>query len=441
MTTVVHRQYLRVKRPLNATAPATLRLEGLQEGSHAAKSTTCSLAFSSLSISQHSNDDNDTNTTQNDSNSRKRPTTAVLKRVTDVGQELFFSPTASQTSCTQIYRVVEAILAEDENEIVSAGNKRRRLTLVSSKTLSDHRSFEQLFRNTQGENATDDTGKKKKKKPLRVLNPLERMVDESLKQVYQGGISPRQHYEYVCNNESLCSRRRYWLAWNNVEMGNLLHACALWNDSELTAELLSDKQQQDNTRFATQTDGDGRTPYQIAQLMGHESVSKVLEAFGADVTNYAYDLYSLDIVEDATGMHLSNSNNENRHPKTMEEEEDLHCDLQGGYGYWDEEGRLMLEAIDNHLLEHDAFEKLDGSNDDVDEDSNDEGFVGNDYPDEDEVNWSTTRDGPSDDDDNDDVEDDDFEIGQQDNTFRRAPVDLGDEDFDAAYGIYGQTEP
>ena len=404
MTTV---QYLRVKRPRKETAPKTLRLEGLHEHS---QTSAAALALSGLSVSSSGNQGSST------SSSRKRPTAAVLTRVTDIHQV----PASSSTSS---YHVVDAVLDQDESSSIP-GNKRRRLTLVASKTLKDHNSLEQLLQTEESKAATK-AKTSKKKKPLKVLNPLERKVDESLKQVYQGEISPRQHFDYLSRDESLVPRRLHWLAWSNAEMGNLLHACALWNDSELAAELLNGR---NIGKMGTQMDGDGRTPYQIAELMGHELVIQVLEAFGADISNYVYDIYCID-----GSSEVDMTENQSLHPLDDNDSpvgQDLSCHLKGGYGYWDEDGQLMLEAFDRHELENDGYEK---DEEEDDEDSNDEGHVANDYPDEEdeERQWGSQEDGESDDED----------ILEQDNTFRHAPVDLGEEDFDAAYGIYGQSEP
>ena len=467
-TQQIQRQYLRVKRPLSEIAPATLRLEGLQQAAvsvttHGKQSTTA-LAFANLSLSSSpslggataglaNGRDEPPNERNNKSSSRKRPTTAILKRVTNVGDVRLASSSPQETTT---YRLVDAILATEEEEENGSGekivtsNKRRRLTLVESKTLNDHSSLEKILQQTQGAQKTIRQKSKKKKTPIRVLNPLERMVDESLKQVYQGEISPRQHMNYISQDESLSPRFRHWMTWNNAEMGNLLHACALWNDAELAAELLRDYFHGDTgttatSKFGTVMDGDGRTPFQVAKLMGHDSVIQVLEAYGADTSNYVYDLYYLDTLNDGDDCATENiaeddgSMTTNQNSDTNDEDQDLlYCQLQGGYGYWDEEGRLMLEAMNNRLLEDDLLDDEDYD----DEDSNEEAHVANDYPDENEVTW-TNKDDIEDEDESygpDENDDDDSDM-RPDTSFRhRAPVDFGDDDFDAAYGIYGQTE-
>lgn len=422
-------QYLRVKRRRTDQTPGTLRLEGVNTTDQ-----STSLQNATAALSQFSLDNVPSSAGKALSVSRKRPTTAVLRRVTNVDVQQQLSPTAGTL------RLVDAVLDDDGNdETRPTSSKKRRLTLVESKTVdTEHKTLERLLENPNEKK----TFKCNKKKAIRVLNPEERLVDDSLKQVYQGDITPRQHYQFISEqNDMLRHQRHLWLMWSNSEMGNLLHACALWNDAELTAEIV-EKWPEGGTKL----DGDGRTPYQVADIMGHESVKQVLEAFGLDTTNFVYDLYCVDMVdESAMNRNETRSNHaQNAIPNATRqdvpasssiESEDWTCQLYGGYGYWDAGGQLMLEATAKPLM-HDVDDQED---EDEDEDSNDEGWAGNDYPDEGVVYWGGggLGGGRMDDDDDDD---DDFVGNDADIHFRQCSYDI-DGDFDAAYGIYGQEEP
>ena len=221
---------------------------------------------------------------------------------------------------------VDAVLQEDES---SPTKKRRRLTIVQQPAQPPASS------------------------PYKVLSPVERLVDDSLQTVFLGERSRREHLDFVTLDERLMDRGSDWLAWCNREMGNLLHACALWDDTEVGRQLL-----QRSLALADAQDEQGRTPYEVADMAEHRGFCELLEAFGADSCNYVYDVYQLDeymSVPDATP-----------------------CELDNGVGYWDEEGRFLLEVP---KVSTDAM--ADAENDDDEVDSNHEDWGGNDYPDED----------------------------------------------------------
>ena len=232
------------------------------------------------------------------------------------------------------YRIVDALLEEDGRK-----TKRRKLTLIETSNGADFPSVVSVRRKTA----------------LKVLDPLSRLVDDSLQQVHAGTRRIMDHYRFVMTDPRLAYESKKWLAWCHSSGGNLLHACALWNDVEVTSELCH------SNLVATLTeavDGDDRTPYEVAQLSGHDSVCQVLEAFGGDTTNYVYDTFCLE------------ENDEEEY-----EEQTMTVELKGGVGYWTPEGELVLEAPEKSpaSLSH-VFDE------DGEIDSNCEEYGGNDYP-------------------------------------------------------------
>jgi hypothetical protein len=261
------------------------------------------------------------------------------------------------------YRIVDALLEEEGRE-----TKRRKLTLLeTSEQEADFPSVVNIRR----------------KMPLKVLDPLTRSVDDSLQQAHQGIKMIREHYDFVTSDTSLMRDSKKWVAWCHSAGGNILHACALWNDVEIAGELC---QTREVAQLTEAVDGDGRTPYEVAQLSGHDSVCQVLEAFGGDTTNYVYDIFCLEEKEE-----------------DEYEEQPMTVELKGGVGYWTPEGELILEAPGKSLASLTHVFK-----DDEEIDSNCEEYGGNDYPDED---WG----------------EDDF---VPDRGFRNHPVDLDKEDSD-----------
>jgi hypothetical protein len=237
------------------------------------------------------------------------------------------------------YRIVDALLEEEEGP----KTKRRKLTLLESSKQETH--FPSVVN-------------VRRKTPLKVLDPLTRSVDDSLQQTHQGTKIIREHYDFVTTNSSLMRDSKKWLAWCHSAGGNILHACALWNDVEMAGELC---QTREVSQLTEAVDGDGRTPYEVAHLSGHDSICQVLEAFGGDTTNYVYDMFCLE------------ENEEDQY-----EEQPMTVELKGGVGYWTPEGELVLEAPDKSQS---SLSRV--VNDDEEIDSNCEEYGGNDYPDED----------------------------------------------------------
>lgn len=357
--------YLRVRRRRNAGTALTLRLDGLEEAWNGRKERPAVAAPTTAAPEQGP--------------SRKR--SAVWRRVSaDPGE------TSDETS-----RVVEAILSEsDEEENEQVPRKRRRLTLVQ----------------TARSHTNDNRANGPPRKGLKIFNPAERLIDDSLQAVAVGTISPRQHADFIWTDLRVSHQARQWFAWRNAEIGTLLHAAAMWNDAELTADLL----RMDIPQLAESLDGEGRTPYEVAELTGNETCMEVMQCFGADTKNFVYDLYCLeDQVESELLGAQGDGVNENQ----------MACLLKNGMGYWNERGELMLEQ-EGTAQQHD----MDDPEHD-DEDSNDEGWQGNDYPDE--GVWV----------DNNNSDDE----GLYPNEAARRGSSEEDGAYDYAYGIYEQDGP
>jgi len=247
-------------------------------------------------------------------------------------------------------RIVDALL-ENDVEAERRQSKRRKLTLL----LESAENRGSLSASTSSRSA-------KQKIALKVLDPLTRLVDDSLQKVHMGNRPIAEHFRMVTTDSRFMSSQnpRRWLQWCHSSGGNLLHACALWNDVEMAGDLLQIPNLA--TLICEALDGDGRTPYEVAQLSGHDSVCEVLEAFGGDATNFVYDIFCLD------GDGEDTPDNDEDHQMTVE--------LTDGVAYWTPTGELMLETNDKIS----AF--LD--DDDGDVDSNCEDYGANDYPDDEE---------------------------------------------------------
>ena len=253
-------------------------------------------------------------------------------------------------------QVLEAILheassADDEGETPKGDaqqeRKRRKLTIV----------------NHSRRRVSEDRHTKQKRGGYKILSPLERLVDDSLQKVYSGEKTARDHYNFCIHDPRLASFR--WLSFSNEQFGNILHACALWNDSEMASDLLSLSQISTET-LVEGLDAEHRTPYEIADLCGHTSVKEVFEAFGADAA-YVYDVYYLDKNED---QDVDASN-------TMEGLQDrILCEM-----------RNDCSADRADLLVHQDRGETQSISSEAD--SNHEDWDGNDYPDDDDDDWNS----------------------------------------------------
>jgi hypothetical protein len=320
--------FLRVRRRRNAGTALTLRLDGIGDVEEIEDGSSRPISNPPVALP------------------RKR--SAVWRRVSSDPEE------AATSAC----RVVNAILSsskdnEDEKRPV---NKRRRLTLVADV-----------------DGGGMSTTRKEGSKGLKVLNPLARLIDESLKNVYVGSQTPREHANFVWTDSRVSHQARQWLAWCNAEAGNLLHAAALWNDAELAADLL----RMELPGMIDATDAQGRTPYEVAQLAGHAAIVDVLQAFGADTTSFVYDMYCLEGRMEGCD---DDDDDDDDEQLDAEDTQVMSCTIENGIGYWNSEGELQLEAPTSASSRAAEARRLEDEGEE--EDSNDEGWEGNDYPDE-----------------------------------------------------------
>lgn len=402
--------FLRVKRRRNENPPSTIRLELLggwnvrrqdehdvennnnsgnilpaaevasNNGYHPyplRSSSTATLADSRHSGMSTSSSQSAVN--NNNSNGVRRTTSAaVWKRVEELPNDPLIT---REKRC----RVVDAIFESD-----GRSTKRRKLTVLGEAKTD--------------ETTSNSTTTPKKSNVYRVLDPTTRLVDDSLLMVHSGDRPVTEHYRFITTDPRVATSARTWMAYTN-RGGNLLHACAHWNDVDLAHDLL----RQSLPGLADAVDEDGRTPYEVAQLCNHESITEVLEAFGADTTNFVYDMFVPEEIEvetttapnggsggdgydnwnplektalDSNSNNPKNNNNKAPEMPTMIDASRL-LELQGGVGYWTEEGELILEMEPHHIMGitsefgHESDEDYD---DEVD--SNCEDYGGNDYPDE-----------------------------------------------------------
>ncbi|KAG7368340.1 hypothetical protein IV203_031083 [Nitzschia inconspicua] len=369
------------------------------------------------------------------SSNRKRSSAVLWKRFdpndnkNNTGDEEQREDASSSLLANQrCYRIVNAVLTNDDpteeemNARDAAGqsrhSKRRKLmvldtaTTASSSQMSDGNRqnlvtspLHSLFQGSTGSNIPSSPTKKKKKNPLKILDPLTRIVDDSLQEVLAGSRSSEAHFHMLTTDTRFTLQdpiqQRQWMTWcHSSGGGNLLHCCALWNDAS-TAHLLLQHCQQHCTHHSSNnsnnnatlsllvetTDADGRTPYEVAQLVGHKTVCQVLEAYGGDTSNYVYDIFYLDNDENNNHQRTSSENSgydAGRGPDTNSDKDDdgdeapiMTAELVSGVGYWTPEGELILEANEKNArsLSHET---------EGDIDSNCEEYGANDYPEDEE---------------------------------------------------------
>ena len=393
------RTYLRVKRPRHVAPLPSLRVEGLlKDGSKRARPNTMENLANLLNQSTY--------ITQQQQH-KPPASSAVWKRVAiDSSATPHDAEAVMGSSHKRCLRFVDAVLDDmddDNGDQVVPRKKRRRLAL----TLVVHEAPPAPVKAAPPVNKNV------------ILDPLSRLIQESLQSVLSGERTISQHLEFLTKDSRLSNNIRRSLQWMHIRgAGNILHAAALLNDVEGASSVLA----WDIPSLAHAVDGDGQTPYQLAVAVGHSQVAQVLELHSEPVDDdnidYVYDVFCLDTnMQDATPKKDDNDENV---PTTVE--------LRGGIGYWNEHGELILEAMST--MEENAEE----SRDDDDEDSNCEDHQGNDYPE----------------DDDDDLWDQD---SFQEESFRHRPIymmdgarvenkSIGNEDdddeYNAQYGLWRQ---
>ena len=315
-------------------------------------------------------------------------------------------------------RIMDAVLLEP-----GSSNKRQKLTLQ----LVDSSSSSQ-------KTAAAAAAVPKVKASYPVLTPEQRQVDDSLKLLFQGGISIQEHCQLLKTtvNDNNSNRTGWWPWTWCCPDGNWLHAGAIWNQAETVGTELC-RLQQLQSKSTTRTpslliaellqtvDCEGRTPMQVAQMTGHVAVQQVLETYYEcnndvdDDDDYEYDMYCLE--KATTKQQEEDKPNDDDDNKS---ENVLDCELHDQcMGYWNERGQLVLAAGGNLSFDMD---ENDDDNDD-DDDSNDEDCVRNDYPDDDDDDdvWSQSN----------TVSSSSSEEFDYDAAYRRRPVEA---DFDDPTG-------
>ncbi|KAL3909049.1 MAG: hypothetical protein SGILL_008246, partial [Bacillariaceae sp.] len=327
--------------------------------------------------------------------SKKRSSAVLWKRLDPLSADV-------EATSNSRYRIVNAVFDNDKETVEDeeGHHKRRKLTVLNTVTTDEHGNFDgnnpaapsPLHSLLTGKNTSTPTSsssptkKKKKKQPLKILDPLTRIIDDSLNQVLQSTHSCHNHFLLLTTDSRFTLQpaelQHKWMAWRSASgNNNLLHCCALWNDSTTASELLqhsgsivqssnsnnisgnSNNESLQSTLMEA-VDEDGRTPYEVAKVVGHTSVQQVLEAYGGDTSNYVYDIfYYLDDRDEATSDREfwdAEDNNEGDNPSDVMM---ITAKLTSGVGYWTPEGELVLEANEKHAqsLSHETDGDIDSN--------------------------------------------------------------------------------
>lgn len=459
---------LRIKRRRSEAPVPCLRLEGLTnnnvptnvwgpDGSfNHEKSFTNDTDTDSIN-NKNGNDKNNDNNNNNSFRSKRQRTSAVIWKRFDKNSNIITSNHQYHTNKNnninergEKYRIVDAVFAadDDDNDNDNFGKnsklaqddginrddteenhsqycggrrpKRRKLTVLESSTLTSTTPMADTVEKLITTTTLSSTGRKKGNKALKVLDPLSRIVDDSLKEVLVGEKTIEQHYRQLTTDPCFTLRdialQRKWMTWNLNHSGNdvgvggnIIHCCALWDDPSIANEILQ-RFGDISTALIEAVDGDGRTPYEVAEVIGHSRVCEVLGIYGGDTTNYVYDVFYLDdkairhnngsgtntgAISEGKGSennHRSHTSGEvggcsgGKHEDRIaaadidydDEEEPIGittAELTSGIGYWTPDGELILEADDKR--DRSLSQEADG-----DIDSNCEEYEANDYPDE-----------------------------------------------------------
>mmetsp|Transcript_11829 Transcript_11829/g.29993 ORF Transcript_11829/g.29993 Transcript_11829/m.29993 type:complete len:432 (-) Transcript_11829:448-1743(-) len=368
------RTILRIKRRRTETPIPCIRLEGLVNNTGASNAP--------LSEPQSKEEEH----YQQNAAKRQRSSAVLWKRfdpndgnsANDIGN-------GSQHEEGDKYRIVDAMFsAEDGDENNLRSNKRRKLTLLDSSTIADAPPSDP----TSPSSSSSPKKKKKRGKALKVLDPLTRIIDDSLQEVLIGEKTVESHYRQLTTDPRFTMRdldfQTKWMTWSLDGGTNLLHCCALWNDASIANELLQRFSGNSNRSSLMEAlDGDGKTPYEVAKMIGHDRVCEVLEVYGGDTSNYVYDIFYLD--QDGLVKTRPNDDGVASWEGTGDFDEGpgiTTAELTSGIGYWTPEGELILETAGDGRRGRSLSQTTEG-----DIDSNCEEYGGNDYPDEEEFGY------------------------------------------------------
>jgi hypothetical protein len=248
-------------------------------------------------------------------------------------------------------RILDAVLLEEENvtdEETSYDHqqlngqeqqhhhtkKRRRLTLqIIDTSQQQHQVTTGTVQNLQQRRRNSSLAKSRKNISYPILTPEQRMIDDSLHQVFSGTQSLQQHYQLMesitttTTSSSSSIRNRTsstsnistpgWLwpyMWCHKEYGNWLHVAAIWNEAILVKEILtilderiqvtcvSKSQHQPHSPQQQQSmmiyhmlqswNQEGLSPMDVAQLSGNHEVLLILEHFGSNVKQQQQNNYT-----------------------------------------------------------------------------------------------------------------------------------------------------
>lgn len=395
--TTTTRTILRIKRRRTENPIPCIRLEGLVSNSGAAAS---SAPLPEPFLDEEKNVQYNTERSQRSSAvlwKRFDPSNESLANdIGDggiIGNGCQHEETATKKRSGEKYRIVDAMFVSTEGESEEnyddnnlRSKKRRKLTLLDSSTIADGPPA--------SPSSSSPVKKKKRGKALRVLDPLTRMVDDSLQEVLIGEKTVESHYRQLTTDPRFTMReleaQTKWMTWSLDGGENLLHCCALWNDASIANEILkrfndsgrNPRNGNSSVRLALMEalNGDGQTPYEIAQAIGHTRVCEVLEVYGGDTSNYVYHIFYLD--HDGLVKTRPNDNGTVGGGSTFDFEEGpgiTTAEMSNGIGYWTPEGELILETAGDERRARSMSQETEG-----DIDSNCEEYGGNDYPDEEE---------------------------------------------------------
>lgn len=200
-----------------------------------------------------------------------------------------------------------------------------------------------------------------------VMDPLSRKIDECLLHCHtecdvkpfirfmtDGSVASRNGESYFQMLNKQCSNG----------CGTALHIAAMINDKESVKELLS------MGADVNILDSDNYLPAQVGMMAGNEEIANLLcSEIGLKTdSSFVYDYYITHGIDSKYDIEDKGAN------ETAETEEIPVIDFEGGIGYW-ENGILVFERENKNTFD------LQGE---LDYDSNDEAFEGNDYPDEDD---------------------------------------------------------
>ena len=315
-----------------------------------------------------------------------------------------------------------------------------------------------------------------------IMDPVTRAVDVSLQAVFRHEKTVTQHLIYLQMDSLVLStaqpRSERWVKLLNHTSssakagggatGTVLHAAAIFNDLDGARCAL------DLGIDPSLPDGDGHTALFIAETVGSSGVVALLSShvgmndYGndnrqdedEDDSDYVFDVYCLAGTKesarerddwDAWDESMGRPSSFNDRPDKRKEingddstkiqsddaargdssrniEEECRVEIKGGVGYWNEAGELVLEADKLNGVKTSAISDDASFVDADDHDSNDEGYEGNDYPDDD-ADADSGADGQSDAD----------AYMMADSTFGRHGAGCGDSSDEEGLALYGRS--